>query len=144
MGQKPHAALERLQAHPQVVLTGWVDQIEPYLAGADIVVVPLRMGSGTRLKVLQALSMARPLVGTPLGCSGLGLRDTQHLRLADDSATFAAAISELLGDRTRFEMAERGGGMCKNTLIGKSWCQNWKRRLEQGLSATLAWRENKG
>lgn len=108
VGQKPHAALEPLRAHPQVVLTGWVDQIEPYLAGADIVVVPLRMGSGTRLKVLQALSMARPLVGTTLGCSGLALRDASHLRLADDSATFARAISELLQDTTRFEMAERG------------------------------------
>ncbi len=133
VGQKPHAALEPLRAHPQVVLTGWVDQIEPYLAGADIVVVPLRMGSGTRLKVLQALSMARPLVGTTLGCSGLALRDASHLRLADDSATFARAISELLRDTTRFEMAERGRGHVQEHF-------DWKvlvPKLEQAMRARI-------
>ena len=96
VGQKPHPALARLQSHPQVIITGWVDAIEPYLAGADVVVVPLRMGSGTRLKVLQALSMARPLVGTTLGCAGLSLRDGEHLRLADDPLEFAKAVSQML------------------------------------------------
>ncbi len=98
VGQKPHPALARLQSHPQVIITGWVDAVEPYLAGANVVVVPLRMGSGTRLKVLQALSMARPLVGTTLGCAGLSLRDGEHLRLADDPSTFAKAVSEMLRD----------------------------------------------
>lgn len=98
VGQTPHPALARLQSHPQVVITGWVDAVEPYLAGANVVVVPLRMGSGTRLKVLQALSMARPLVGTTLGCAGLSLRDGEHLRLADDPSTFAKAVSEMLRD----------------------------------------------
>lgn len=108
VGQQPHAALERLRAHPQVVLTGWVDAVEPYLAGADAVVVPLRMGSGTRLKVLQALSMARPLVGTTLGCAGLALRDGIHVRLADDPAAFAAALRATLHDpAAAAEMAHR-------------------------------------
>ncbi|MBA3531242.1 MAG: glycosyltransferase [Ardenticatenales bacterium] len=98
VGQSLHPALERLRDDPQVVLTGWVDAVEPYLAAADVVVVPLRMGSGTRLKVLQALSMARPLVGTTLGCAGLALRDGVHLRLADSPESFAAAITELLRD----------------------------------------------
>ncbi|HEX8684447.1 MAG TPA: glycosyltransferase family 4 protein [Ardenticatenaceae bacterium] len=106
VGQQPHASLARLREHPQVVLTGWVDRIEPYIAGADVVVVPLRMGSGTRLKVLQALSMERPVVGTTLGCAGLGLRDGEHLRLADDPADFAAAIGDVLRDPAR--VAERG------------------------------------
>ncbi|MGH2543838.1 MAG: glycosyltransferase, partial [Ardenticatenaceae bacterium] len=75
VGQSPHPSLARLGAHPQVMMTGWVEEVEPYLAGADVVVVPLRMGSGTRLKVLQALSLARPLVGTTLGCAGLALQD---------------------------------------------------------------------
>jgi polysaccharide biosynthesis protein PslH len=96
VGQQPHRSLERLRGHPQVLLTGYVDQTEPYIAGADVVVVPLRMGSGTRLKVLQALSMARPLVGTPLGCAGLALRDGEHLRLAGNADAFARAISDLL------------------------------------------------
>jgi glycosyltransferase involved in cell wall biosynthesis len=101
VGQQPHASLARLREHPQVVLTGWVDRIEPYIAGADIVVVPLRMGSGTRLKVLQALSMARPVVGTTLGCAGLGLRDGEHLHLADEPVDFAAAVGAVLRNPTR-------------------------------------------
>ncbi|MGB0384114.1 MAG: glycosyltransferase [Ardenticatenaceae bacterium] len=108
VGQKPHRSLDRLRDHPQVVITGWVDAIEPYLAGADVVVVPLRMGSGTRLKVLQALSMARPLVGTTLGCAGLQLRDGEHLRLADDPSAFAKAISQTLPHPTHAaQMAQR-------------------------------------
>ncbi len=96
VGQSLHPSLEPLRHHPQIILTGRVPAVEPYIAGADIVVVPLRMGSGTRLKVLQALSMAKPVVGTSLGCAGLGLRHEEHLLLADDPAAFAAAISRLL------------------------------------------------
>ncbi len=98
VGQALHPSLERLRAHPQVVLTGWVEAVEPFVVGADVVVVPLRMGSGTRLKVLQALSLARPVVGTPLGCGGLGLRDGEHARLAETPATFAAALEQTLRD----------------------------------------------
>lgn len=119
VGQAPHPSLARLREHPQVVLTGWVDRIEPYIAGADVVVVPLRMGSGTRLKVLQALSMARPLVGTTLGCAGLGLRDGEHLRLADDPAAFAAAIGDLLRDPAR--AAEMGQRARRHTQVRLDW-----------------------
>jgi glycosyltransferase involved in cell wall biosynthesis len=58
------------------------------------------MGSGTRLKVLQALSMEKPVVGTTLGCAGLGLRHGEHLLLADEPAAFAAAVSRLLAEPT--------------------------------------------
>lgn len=98
VGQQPHPALARLQRHPDITITGAVPEIEPYLAGAAAVVVPLRMGSGTRLKVLQALSMARPVVGTPLGCAGLDLIDRVHLRLAESPAAFATAVCETLAD----------------------------------------------
>lgn len=98
VGQQPHAALDRLRSHPQVVLTGFVDEVEPYVLGADLNVVPLRMGSGTRLKVLQALSLARPLLGTPLGCAGLALEDGRHARLASEPAALARAAADLLAD----------------------------------------------
>ena len=96
VGQTPHAALDPLRHHPRVVLTGHVSAVEPYIAGADVVVVPLRMGSGTRLKVLQALSMAKPVVGTTLGCTGLHLSDGKHLLLEDEPVPFTTAISQLL------------------------------------------------
>lgn len=96
VGQALHPSLELLRQHPQVVLTGRVPAVEPYIAGADVVVVPIRMGSGTRLKVLQALSMAKPVVGTTLGCAGLHLSDGKDLLLENDPAPFATAISQLL------------------------------------------------
>ncbi|MDQ4075762.1 MAG: glycosyltransferase family 4 protein, partial [Chloroflexota bacterium] len=110
VGQEPHPLLGRLREHPQVVLTGWVDAIEPYLAAADVVVVPLRMGSGTRLKVLQALSLERPVVSTTLGSAGLGLEDNVHLRIADDTATFATMIHDLLHNPTDAAAMARLGG----------------------------------
>ncbi len=119
VGQQPHASLARLREHPHVVLTGWVDRIEPYIAGADVVVVPLRMGSGTRLKVLQALSMARPVVGTTLGCAGLALRDGEHLRLADEPADFAAAIGDVLRDPAR--AAEMGRAARRHVEAHFDW-----------------------
>lgn len=96
VGQKPAPAVQDLAASEGVVVTGRVPKIEPYIAGADVVVAPLRMGSGTRLKVLQAMSLARPVVGTALGCSGLGLVDGEHVRIADTPENFASAVSTLL------------------------------------------------
>ncbi len=96
VGKNPHESRAPLRDHPQVVVTGRVPLIEPYIAGADVVVVPLRMGSGTRLKVLQALSMAKPLVGTTLGCAGLDLRALDHVFFADEADAFAGAISHML------------------------------------------------
>jgi glycosyltransferase involved in cell wall biosynthesis len=63
-----------------------------------VVVVPLRIGSGTRLKVLEALAMAKPVVSTSVGCEGLDLSHGEHLLIADDPATFAASVLRLLED----------------------------------------------
>lgn len=103
VGQSPAPAVQDLDAAEGVVVTGRVPEIEPYIAGADVIVAPLRMGSGTRLKVLQAMSLARPVVGTTLGCSGLGVVDGEHLRIADTAGTFATAVTSLLHRR---EVAE--------------------------------------
>ena len=85
----------------RVRATGRVDDVRPYLAQAGAVVVPLRMGSGTRLKVLEALAMARPVVSTTLGCEGLDVIDKQHLLVADDPDRFAQAVLDLLQDGRR-------------------------------------------
>jgi sugar transferase (PEP-CTERM/EpsH1 system associated) len=78
--------------------TGRVEDIRPYLAQAAVVVVPLRIGSGTRLKVLEALAMAKPVVSTSVGCEGLDVTHGEHLLIADDPATFAASVLRLLED----------------------------------------------
>jgi sugar transferase (PEP-CTERM/EpsH1 system associated) len=96
----------RALAGPSVIVTSQVPDVRPYLAGAAAVVTPIRIGSGTRLKVLEALAMARPLVSTSLACEGLDLQPGRHLLVADDPSRFADAVVRVLEDRA---MADRIG-----------------------------------
>ena len=86
-------------AGPNVIVTGKVDDVRPYIEAASVFVVPLRMGSGTRLKVLEGLAMGKPMVSTRLGCEGIRVRDGEHLLMADDPADFARATLRLMEDR---------------------------------------------
>ena len=98
VGQKPHARLDPLRQREDVTLTGWVEDVRPYIAGAAVYVVPLRMGGGTRLKVLEAMAMGKPIVSTSLGCEGFDVADGRELRVADTVEAFAATVLELLED----------------------------------------------
>jgi glycosyltransferase involved in cell wall biosynthesis len=91
-------ALADLDAPPAVTLVGQVPDIAAELSGADVVVVPLRFGSGTRLKVLEAFAQRVPVVSTTLGAEGLGVRDGVHLLVADTAEDLAAACARLLSD----------------------------------------------
>jgi polysaccharide biosynthesis protein PslH len=79
-------------------LAGQVPSTHPYLERARLLVVPLRFGGGTRLKILEALARGIPVVSTPIGCEGLGLAHERELLIADTPAAFAAAIERLLAD----------------------------------------------
>lgn len=86
-----------------------VPSMTPYFEQADLVVVPLRVGSGSRLKILEAFAMGRPVVSTPVGAEGLAVRDGVHLDLAAPGAPFAAAVRDLLLDGARRERYIRSG-----------------------------------
>ena len=90
--------LERLDAPPDVTLVGQVPEIADELARTDVVVVPLRFGSGTRLKILEAFAHRIPVVSTALGAEGLGAEDGVHLLVADDAPAIAEACRRLIGD----------------------------------------------
>jgi glycosyltransferase involved in cell wall biosynthesis len=77
---------------------GRVPDVRPWLARAPLSVVPVRYGSGTRYKILEALSMGRCVVSTSIGAEGLGLADGEHLLIADEPAAFAAAVVRALRD----------------------------------------------
>ena len=103
-------------AGSQVVVTGFVPDIRPYIARAAVTVAPLLVGGGTRVKILESLAMARPVVSTSLGAEGLGLVHDDSVLLADDSASFAARVldvlrhpqlAERLGARGRRHVAEQ-------------------------------------
>lgn len=75
--------------------TGEVPDIRPFLGRAEVVVVPIRAGGGTRFKVVEGLAMARPMVSTTIGCEGIDVRDGEHLLIADGADAFAAAVGRL-------------------------------------------------
>ena len=99
VGQRPHERLEALRGNPAVTVTGFVPQIQPYIGGAAVYVVPLRMGGGSRLKILEAMALAKAVVSTSLGCEGFPLmRAGEHLLVADDAVAFAQGVVALLAD----------------------------------------------
>lgn len=96
VGKDPHPRLAPLAEDPAVVLTGWVPDVRPYIAAAGVYVIPLRIGGGTRLKVLEAMAMGKAIVSTALGCEGFDLTPGQELLIADPPAQFAAEVVRLL------------------------------------------------
>ncbi|MDQ2800809.1 MAG: glycosyltransferase family 4 protein [Armatimonadota bacterium] len=100
--------VERL-AGPGVVVTGAVPDTRAYFARASAVIVPLRMGSGTRLKVLEGLAMGKPLISTSVGCEGIHVCSGEHLLIADDPQPFADAVLRVLTDTSFAEALGRQG-----------------------------------
>ncbi len=102
VGASPPGWLTAL-AGPQIEVTGYVSDVRPYIARATVVIAPLLIGGGTRVKILEAQAMLKPVVATSLGAEGLNLRDGESVLLADDPATFANYVIELIRNP---EMAE--------------------------------------
>ena len=97
VGRNPSARVERL-ATSSVIVTGTVPSVADYLRNATVVVVPLRIGGGTRLKIFEAMAMAKAMVSTSIGAEGLEVTHGRDLILADDPQAFANGILQLLGD----------------------------------------------
>jgi len=108
-----------------LTVTGWVEDIRPYLARGAVYVVPLRIAGGTRLKIFEAMSMGKAVVSTSIGAEGLPIHHGEHLLLADDPAAFADAVTGLLRDPVRRKRI----GLAARKLVEEhySWAQVGKR-----------------
>jgi polysaccharide biosynthesis protein PslH len=92
-----------------VEMVGRVDDLRPWYESSPVSVVPVRIGSGTRYKILEAFSMSRAVVSTAVGAEGLGAVQDEHLLLADDAAAFADAVVRALEDaELRGRLGEAG------------------------------------
>ena len=106
VGQGEHERLEPLHSVAGIEMTGYVPEIEPYLAAASAFVIPMRIGGGTRLKALEAMSAGLPIVSTSLGVEGIAVQNGRELLIRDDPFDFANGVLELLKDR------QQGGERC--------------------------------
>ncbi len=95
VGRNPAPAVRQLASLPGVRVTGEVADVRSFLAGALALVVPLRAGGGTRLKILQAMAMETPVVSTTIGAEGIEARDGSEILIADQPDSIAAQIGAL-------------------------------------------------
>jgi glycosyltransferase involved in cell wall biosynthesis len=97
LGGRPSPSLLAL-AGPRIEFTGFVSDLRPHLASAAVVVVPLRLGGGTRLKIVEAMAMGKAIVSTRLGAEGIEAVPGRELLIEDEPAPFADAVNGLLAD----------------------------------------------
>ncbi|MCU0481524.1 MAG: glycosyltransferase [Anaerolineae bacterium] len=102
VGQQPHPRLDRLKADDQIIITGKVESVIPYLYGGTAYIAPLRMGSGTRLKLLEAMACGCAITATTLAASGLRGAKSAMI-IADDAPIFAKAVLNVLENPSKRE-----------------------------------------
>jgi len=108
VGRDPRPEVLRLSGNGMHV-TGQVDDVIPYYRQSAVCVVPLRAGGGTRLKILEAMALGRPVVSTTIGCEGLEVVDGEHLLIADNPEQFAEKTVRLLTDRQLYQHISTNG-----------------------------------
>ncbi|MBI2567690.1 MAG: glycosyltransferase [Candidatus Schekmanbacteria bacterium] len=112
VGRSPAAAVTALRAVPGVVLDADVPDIRPHLWAADAMVVPLSMGSGQRVKILEAMAAGCPIVSTHVGAAGIEVEACRHVLFADAAQAFADACLRLLGDaESARQMSDRASAL---------------------------------
>jgi glycosyltransferase involved in cell wall biosynthesis len=137
IGGRPPPSLLSL-AGSRVELTGFVSDLRPHLAAAAAVVVPLRLGGGTRLKIVEAMAMAKPIVSTTLGVEGIEAVRGRDILVEDEPAAFASAVNRLL---TEPNLAARIGQSARRLAVERyAWSgaartleSFYRRILESGL-----------
>jgi glycosyltransferase involved in cell wall biosynthesis len=130
LGARPPERIRRLAA-ADFVVTGEVERIEPYLASASLLAVPLRVAGGIILKIVEAMAAACPVVASRSANAGVGARDGRDILLADRTEDFSAAVVRLLrspGERKRLGRA------------GRSWVREKFQREESRLIMEEAYR----
>ena len=104
---------------PGVELTGFVSDLRPHLAQAAAVVVPLRLGGGTRLKIVEGMAMGKAIVSTSLGAEGIDAVPNRDLLIENEPAAFANAVNRLLADP---DLAARIGQSARRLAVERySW-----------------------
>lgn len=98
VGRDDHPSAAECRSAPGVHLTGWVPEIDPFVQESRVLVVPMRAGSGMRVKILEAMARGLPVVSTSVGCEGIDVEPGTHVLVADTPDAFAGAVLRVLAD----------------------------------------------
>ncbi|MHB8509164.1 MAG: glycosyltransferase [Candidatus Dormibacteria bacterium] len=129
---KASPAVKRLERIMGIEVVGEVPDVRPYIDRSEVSVVPLRAGSGIRMKVLEAMVLGSAIVSTSIGCEGLTLTDGKELLIADHAEAFASAVVSL------FESAEDRSRLGESARLAATERFGWNRtmvQLEAGWAA---------
>jgi glycosyltransferase involved in cell wall biosynthesis len=114
-GRNPPPVVREMGESPNIEVTGTVDDVRPWYRSAFVVVVPLRTGSGTRLKILEAMAAGVPVVSTRLGAEGLDVTDGLNIILAESPQETMAAVDGFFKSPERWHaMAEAGRALVRD------------------------------
>ncbi|MEZ4733021.1 MAG: glycosyltransferase [Caldilineaceae bacterium] len=128
VGHLPPPEIQALGARPGVTVTGSVPDVRPYMARSWLLAVPLRLGGGTRLKIVEAMASGLPVVSTTVGAQGLDATDGDQLLVADTPEHFVQQTVRLLNDATlRARLADRGNALVQGYY---SWQAQGRRFTE--------------
>jgi glycosyltransferase involved in cell wall biosynthesis len=101
VGPYPPPEVQQLASRPGVTVTGYVDDVRPYFTHASVLILPLRAGAGTKVRIFTAMAMGKPVVATPVGAEGIDARFDEGIIIAELPTEFGDRVSALLGDPTR-------------------------------------------
>ncbi len=121
VGKEPPQKVKDLEKTEGVIVTGFVDDIRKYLGNADAAVIPLQIGGGTRLKILEAMSMKIPVVSTELGAEGLDVEDEKNILIARDDDEFVQKVINVIRDKNLSKQLAKNG----RTLMEKKY--DWEK-----------------
>ena len=110
VGRNPHRRVRKLTS-ASIEVTGTVPAVDEYLRQATVVVVPLRIGGGTRLKIPEAMAMGKAIVSTTIGAEGLDVHSGSDILIADDAARFAQSILHLIREDSLRHQLERAAAV---------------------------------
>lgn len=140
VGRNPPVQVLALGAEPGVEVAGGVPDVRPHLAQAAVVVVPLLVGGGTRLKIYEAMASGKAVVSTTIGAEGLPLTPGEHFLQADTSEQFATAVARLLDDASL--RAELGGAA--NRFVRERYDSETVSRQFEDICAATVERSGRG
>jgi glycosyltransferase involved in cell wall biosynthesis len=135
VGRNPHPRVVRLAEDPSVTVTGDVPSVTEHLEEAAVVVVPLRIGGGTRLKIYEAMAVGRAVVSTSIGAEGLDVESGRDIELADRPDSFAATVIALLATPARRERLEAAAADTASRFSWPTVVSHFERSLVQTIQA---------